>query len=88
MVRVEGVQRIQGDDESGVTGVVTLRNISRSAQTVNVRVTWIGVDGAPLDKDASTLQPVSLATGEMRELVLQGGRGSRDLRVSLLPTAP
>ncbi len=82
-VRIEAIQRYDGDRTEPVTGVVTVRNTSSAPRTVNVGVTWLSLDGRAIDPDGSALETVTLAPRESREIVFRGEEGSRDFKVAL-----
>ena len=82
-VRVDSIQRLDGEDGKAVSGVVTVRNISDEARTVRVSVSWINGTGKPIGPDAVSAQSVTLASGESRELRFDGAPGSRDFKVAL-----
>jgi hypothetical protein len=82
-VRIEAIQRYEGDRTEPVTGVVTVRNTSSTPRTVNVGVTWLSLDGRAIGPDGSALETVTLAPRESREIVFRGEEGSRDFKVAL-----
>lgn len=82
-VRIEAIQRYDGQASETVTGVVTVRNTSSAPRTVNVGVTWIGTDGSTIGADQAARETVTLGPRESRELVFRGEQGSRDFKVAL-----
>jgi hypothetical protein len=82
-VRIEAIQRYDGERAEPITGVVTVRNTSSAPRTVSVGVTWLSLDGREIGSDGSVLETVTLAPRESRELVFRGEEGSRDFKVAL-----
>jgi len=82
-VRIEAIQRYDGQASEAVTGVVTVRNTSSAPRTVNVGVTWLGGDGSTISPDGTARETVTLGPRESRELVFRGEQGSRDFKVAL-----
>lgn len=82
-VRIEAIQRYDGQASETVTGVVTVRNTSSAPRTVNVGVTWLGGDGTMIAPDAAARETVTLGPRESREIVFRGEQGSRDFKVAL-----
>lgn len=82
-VRIEAIQRYDGQASEAVTGVVTVRNTSSAPRTVNVGVTWLGGDGSAISPDAAARETITLGPRESREIVFRGEHGSRDFKVAL-----
>jgi len=82
-VRIEAIQRYEGERAEPVTGVVTVRNTGSAPRTVRVGVTWLSKDGRAIDPNRTALETVTLAPRESREIVFRGEQGSRDFKVAL-----
>jgi hypothetical protein len=82
-VRVDSIQRFDGDDGKAVSGIVTVRNIADTPRTVRVSVSWINAAGEPVGPEAVSTQSATLAPGESRELRFDGATGSRDFKVAV-----
>lgn len=82
-VRIEAIQRYDGQASEAVTGVVTVRNTSSAPRTVNIGVTWLGGDGSAISPDAAARETITLGPRESREIVFRGEQGSRDFKVAL-----
>jgi hypothetical protein len=86
-IRVDAIQRLQGEETEPVTGVVTVRNTASASRTVNVGVTWLTLDGRTIDHEGPALKTVTLAPRESRTIVFRGEEGSRDFKVALSSVA-
>jgi hypothetical protein len=86
-IRVDAIQRVQGEETEPVTGVVTVRNTASASRTVNVGVTWLTLDGRAIDHEGPALKTVTLAPRESRTIVFRGEQGSRDFKVALSSVA-
>ncbi|MBU3727640.1 MAG: hypothetical protein FGM37_00095 [Phycisphaerales bacterium] len=80
-VRVESIRRI---DREGLTGMVTVRNITASPATVWVGVIWLDASGDPVqDFEVPSREIVTLAPLEQRDLEFKASSSSRDFRVAM-----
>jgi uncharacterized protein YcfL len=80
-VRVESIQRVERE---GLTGMVTVRNVTSSPTTVWVGVIWLDASGEPVqDFEVPYREIVTLAPLEQRDLAFKGSGSSRDFRVAM-----